>query len=38
MNKTTDLHIHTLVSDGNATPLEMLTAAHEVGLEAAFFL
>jgi len=32
MNKTTDLHIHTIVSDGNATPLEMLAAAHEAGL------
>ena len=27
-----DLHLHTLVSDGNATPLEMLAAAKEAGL------
>lgn len=27
-----DLHIHTIVSDGNATPRQMLDAAHEVGL------
>ena len=32
MSKTIDLHIHTLVSDGNATPLEMLSAAKELGL------
>jgi len=32
MTKTTDLHLHTLVSDGNATPQQMLNAAHEVGL------
>jgi predicted metal-dependent phosphoesterase TrpH len=32
MSKTTDLHVHTLVSDGNATPLEMLHAAKESGL------
>jgi predicted metal-dependent phosphoesterase TrpH len=32
MNKTIDLHVHTLVSDGNATPLEMLQAAKQVGL------
>jgi predicted metal-dependent phosphoesterase TrpH len=31
------LHIHTLVSDGNATPLEMLTAAHEAGLKQLSF-
>jgi len=37
MTKTTDLHIHTLVSDGNATPLEMLTAAKEVGLSRISF-
>ncbi len=32
MTKTTDLHIHTLVSDGNATPLEMMQVAKELGL------
>ena len=32
MTKTTDLHLHTLVSDGNATPQQMLNAAYEVGL------
>lgn len=32
MNRTIDLHLHTLVSDGNATPLEMLHAAKEAGL------
>ena len=32
MNSTTDLHLHTLVSDGNATPLEMLQTAKELGL------
>jgi predicted metal-dependent phosphoesterase TrpH len=37
MDKTTDLHIHTLVSDGNATPLEMLAAAKEVGLATISF-
>ncbi len=37
MSKTTDLHIHTLVSDGVATPLEMLAAANELGLEKISF-
>ncbi len=37
MSKTTDLHIHTLVSDGIATPQEMLTAAKELGLERISF-
>lgn len=32
MDKTIDLHLHTLVSDGNATPGQMLDAAHEAGL------
>ncbi len=33
MNRTTDLHIHTLVSDGVSTPLEILAAAKEAGLK-----
>jgi 3',5'-nucleoside bisphosphate phosphatase len=37
MNKTVDLHIHTLVSDGNATPLRMLEAAKEAGLQRVSF-
>lgn len=37
MNKASDLHIHTLVSDGNATPHEMLSAAKELGLEQISF-
>jgi predicted metal-dependent phosphoesterase TrpH len=37
MNSTIDLHLHTLVSDGNATPLEMLRAAKEAGLEKISF-
>lgn len=37
MKSTTDLHIHTLVSDGVATPLEMLAAAKELGLEQISF-
>lgn len=37
MTKTTDLHIHTLVSDGSATPLAMLAAAGELGLERISF-
>lgn len=37
MKSTTDLHIHTLVSDGVATPLEMLSAANELGLERISF-
>ncbi len=32
MNSTIDLHLHTLVSDGNATPLEILVAARESGV------
>jgi predicted metal-dependent phosphoesterase TrpH len=32
MNKTCDLHLHTLVSDGANIPLEMVAAAHEAGL------
>lgn len=37
MNSTIDLHLHTLVSDGVATPLEMLAAAREAGLERISF-
>jgi predicted metal-dependent phosphoesterase TrpH len=37
MSKTIDLHLHTLVSDGSATPLEMLSAAKEAGLERISF-
>jgi 3',5'-nucleoside bisphosphate phosphatase len=37
MNKTSDLHVHTLVSDGNATPLEMLAAAKEAGVDRLSF-
>ena len=37
MQSTIDLHIHTLVSDGNATPLEMLAAAKELGLSRMSF-
>jgi len=32
-----DMHLHTLVSDGNATPLEMLQAAKQAGLERISF-
>jgi hypothetical protein len=32
MNRDIDLHLHTLVSDGNCTPLEMLQAAKAAGL------
>jgi len=32
MDAKTDLHLHTLVSDGNATPLDMLAAAQAAGL------
>jgi predicted metal-dependent phosphoesterase TrpH len=32
MKNNSDLHVHTLVSDGVATPIEMLTAAKSVGL------
>jgi predicted metal-dependent phosphoesterase TrpH len=31
------MHLHTLVSDGNATPLEMLQAAKQAGLERISF-
>jgi hypothetical protein len=37
MNNTTDLHVHTLVSDGNATPVEMLGAAGEAGISKLSF-
>jgi hypothetical protein len=37
MKKTIDLHVHTLVSDGVATPLEMLDAAGEAGLSKLSF-
>jgi len=33
MKNATDMHVHTLVSDGTHTPLEMLAAAHEAGLK-----
>jgi 3',5'-nucleoside bisphosphate phosphatase len=32
MKNTIDMHVHTLVSDGNAMPMEMLAAAHDAGL------
>lgn len=37
MDNKIDLHLHTLVSDGCATPLEMLAAAGEVGLKQVSF-
>jgi predicted metal-dependent phosphoesterase TrpH len=37
MTKTIDLHVHTLVSDGNATPIQMLDAAREAGLSKISF-
>jgi 3',5'-nucleoside bisphosphate phosphatase len=37
MNKTTDLHIHTLVSDGDADPEHLLLAAKEAGLQQIAF-
>ncbi len=37
MNRTIDLHIHTLVSDGTCTPLEMLSAAGDLGLAQVSF-
>jgi len=37
MDTKLDLHLHTLVSDGNATPLEMIAAAGEVGLKTISF-
>ena len=32
MKNTIDLHVHTLVSDGNATPVQMLDAARKAGI------
>jgi len=32
MKRTIDLHLHTLVSDGTCTPLEMMHAAREAGV------
>ncbi len=37
MNRTIDLHLHTLVSDGSCTPLEMLSVAGELGLAQVSF-
>ncbi|MCU0237431.1 MAG: PHP domain-containing protein [Acidobacteria bacterium] len=37
MNSTIDLHLHTLVSDGVATPLEMLAAAKDAGVGTVSF-
>lgn len=37
MDTKTDLHLHTLVSDGNATPLQMIAAAGEAGLKKISF-
>lgn len=37
MKKTIDLHVHTLVSDGDATPLQMLQAANQVGVKKLSF-
>jgi predicted metal-dependent phosphoesterase TrpH len=37
MNNKIDMHLHTLVSDGNTTPLAMLAAAKEAGLERISF-
>jgi predicted metal-dependent phosphoesterase TrpH len=37
MAKNCDLHLHTIVSDGVATPNEMMVAAHEVGLSTISF-
>ncbi|MCU0276283.1 MAG: PHP domain-containing protein [Acidobacteria bacterium] len=37
MNREIDLHLHTLVSDGICTPLEMLAAAKEAGLKRISF-
>jgi hypothetical protein len=37
MGKTSDLHIHTLVSDGDAEPEALLLAAKEVGLKQLSF-
>jgi 3',5'-nucleoside bisphosphate phosphatase len=37
MDKTSDLHIHTLVSDGDAEPEALLLAAQEAGLKQISF-
>jgi predicted metal-dependent phosphoesterase TrpH len=37
MKNTIDLHLHTLVSDGACTPMEMLAAAGESGLKKVSF-
>ncbi|MCX6557212.1 MAG: PHP domain-containing protein [Candidatus Aminicenantes bacterium] len=37
MKNTIDLHLHTLVSDGTCTPMEMLAAAKESGLSKVSF-
>jgi len=37
MKNTIDLHLHTLVSDGSCTPLEMLAAAKDSGLNKISF-
>lgn len=37
MDTKLDLHLHTLVSDGKATPLEMIAAAGEAGLKKISF-
>ncbi len=37
MDNKIDLHLHTLVSDGHATPLEMLAAAQAAGLKQVSF-
>jgi predicted metal-dependent phosphoesterase TrpH len=37
MKNTVDLHVHTLVSDGVATPMEMLAAAKLAGLKQLSF-
>lgn len=37
MNSAIDLHLHTLVSDGVATPLEMLVAAKDAGVGTVSF-
>ncbi len=37
MKNTEDMHVHTLVSDGDATPQQMLRAAAQVGLKKLSF-
>jgi len=37
MNRTIDLHLHTLVSDGTCTPQQMLAAAKEAGVRTVSF-